>query len=40
MNAGDLDGRARLAGTSTNVVRRDGHGGWRLAILNPAGTAL
>jgi ketosteroid isomerase-like protein len=34
------DGRAHLAGTTTNVVRRDEHGAWRLAILNPTGTAV
>ena len=33
------DGRARLAGTTANVVRRDEHGAWRLAVLNPTGTA-
>jgi hypothetical protein len=34
------DGRARLAGTSINVVRRDERGAWRPAILNPTGTAV
>lgn len=32
--------RARLAGTTANVVRRDEHGSWRLAVLNPTGTAV
>ena len=34
------DGRASLAGTTANVVRRDEHGDWRLAVLNPTGTAV
>ncbi|AEV84251.1 putative hydrolase [Actinoplanes sp. SE50] len=33
------DGRAQAAGTTTNVVRRGHDGEWRLAILNPIGTA-
>ncbi|WIM98749.1 nuclear transport factor 2 family protein [Actinoplanes oblitus] len=33
------DGRAQLAGTTTNVVRQTLDGGWRFAVLNPAGTA-
>lgn len=32
-------GRTSLAGTTTNVVRRDHDGTWRLAVLNPTGTA-
>jgi uncharacterized protein (TIGR02246 family) len=33
------EGRASLAGTTTNVVRREGDAGWRLAVLNPMGIA-
>lgn len=32
------DGRVNLSGTTANVARRDGDGGWRLAVLNPGGT--
>ena len=35
-----VDGAAPMTGTTTNVVVRDrAAGGWRLAILNPLGTA-
>ena len=32
------DGRAGMAGTTANVVRRDERGDWRVAVLNPTGT--
>ena len=33
------DGRARMAGTTANVVRRGEQGDWRVIVLNPTGTA-
>lgn len=32
-------GRVNMSGTTANVARRDIAGSWRLAVLNPAGTA-